>query len=593
MCGISGEIRFDGKDTDIAAVAAVTRHMHRRGEDGEGIVSFGSKAFGHRRLKIFDLSEKAQQPMFDQKLGLAITFNGAIYNYLVLRRELQEKGYQFFSASDTEVLLKAYHCWGLDMLAKINGMFVFAIWERESGKTVLVRDRMGIKPLYYTHKPGYLRFASALPALLTCETDKIVDDEALHYYLMFHVVPEPLSLIKGINKLEPGTAMVIDADGRSRKHRYWKLDFLSAGENSVLTENEWLEQLEITLIDAVKCRLLADVPIGILLSGGLDSSLIVALIAETTNKAPSTFSIGFESTPEEAGDEFSYSDIIARRFSTDHHKIFVETPKMHKSLIGCIKAMSEPMPSHDNVGFYILSKEVKKHVTVVQSGQGADELFAGYHWFQNMDRKVVSYDKAAAELCDRIADNSYDDYLGIVSPERRTPNHALSYMERLCGENESRSMVDHLQQYESTCALTNGPVARVDNMTMAWGLEARVPFLDYHVAELACRMPARLKTRKGGKYLLKKLARKFLPEEIIDRPKGYFPVPRLKNPGVEEINWLKEILSPANIKKRALFNHSYIEKLFKSSRSGSTNLGASRLWQIGVLECWLQANRIS
>lgn len=593
MCGISGEIRFDGMKADIPAVASVTRHMHRRGEDGEGVLAFDNIALGHRRLSIYDLSAKAQQPMFDPMLGLAVAFNGAIYNYRTLRNELQEKGYAFFSTSDTEVLLKAYHCWGMDMFSRLQGMFAFAIWERDSGKLVLARDRMGVKPLYYTHTESYMRFASTLPALLSQNTDRSLDKEALHYYLSFHAIPEPLTLVRSIRKLEPGSVMTIDRDGIVKKQRYWELCFASDDEHSIHTENEWLEELHMALSDAIKRRMTADVPVGILLSGGLDSSLLVALTASATNQPLPTFSIGFESTEQERGDEFYYSDMIAKRFSTDHHKLFVKMPDLKDAFTECVAAMSEPMPSHDVIAFYMLSKEVAKHVKVVQSGQGADELFAGYHWFQNIalpdDRSTQAVSQV---LYDTVADNTYDEYLHMVTPEYHTSNLALSCMTQLCSKNHSPNTLDQLQQYESTIALTNGPLARVDNMTMAWGLEAREPFLDHKVVEIASRLPSDLKLKQGGKYLLKKIARKLLPDEVIDRSKGYFPVPKLKYLGKKEIGWLKEILSPAGLRSRGIFNPSYIKELFKNPQSHHTPLGASRLWQIGVLECWLQTHGI-
>ena len=592
MCGISGELRFDQQEADIAGVAAMSRSQHRRGKDGEGLMSFGKVTFGHRRLKIFDLSDKAQQPMVDPSLGLAITFNGAIYNYRELRQQLYAKGYTFFSDSDTEVLLKAYHCWKLSMLEKIQGIFAFAIWERDSGKLILVRDRMGVKPLYYVKSPSFFRFASTLPALLDSSAGKSINDEALQCYFTFHIIPEPQTLVKDIYKLEPGTVMTVTEDGAIQKKQYWQLRFYGEKENETLTEGEWIERLEDTLMHAVKSRTVADVPVGVLLSGGLDSSLLVALLANITNRPPLTFSIGFESTADEQGDEFYYSDIIAKHFSTEHTKIVIKTPQLHESLMECIASMSEPMVSHDAIAFYLLSKEVKKHVTVVQTGQGADELFAGYHWFQGMNYNTVFPRLAAENLYERIADNNYHDYFAMMEPEHRTRNIALDSMETLCKKNGSSHMIDLMQQYESTYALSNGPLARVDNMTMAWGLEAREPFLDPDLARLACRMPASLKLQREGKYVLKELGSKLLPREVVERPKGYFPVPKLKNPGKEEVNWLRDVLSPQHIKQEGIFNPSYVETLLDNPSDYVTPLGTSKLWQLGVLECWMQTHNI-
>lgn len=592
MCGISGELRFDGAQADIPAVTVMSRSQHRRGEDGEGLVSFGNVTLGHRRLKIFDLSDKAAQPLFDPNLGLAITFNGAIYNYQELRQQLYVKGYTFFSDSDTEVLLKAYHCWNLGMLHKIKGIFAFAIWERDSGRLIMARDRMGVKPLYYLKTPSFFRFASTLPALLASGIDRRINNEGLHYYFTFHIVPEPQTLIKDVYKLEPGSVMTVMPDGMVRKEQYWQLRFYAEKENETLTEREWIEKLEDALLRSIKERMVADVAVGVLLSGGLDSSLLVALLANVTNQSPMTFSIGFESCGGEQGDEFHYSDIIARHFSTNHTKIVIETPQLHESLMECIEAMAEPMVSHDAIGFYLLSKEVKKHVTVVQSGQGADELFAGYHWFQGMDYNSVFTRASAETLYERVADNTYPEYFSMITPEYRTSNLTVDYMEDLCRKNGSSNMLDLLQQYESTAALSNGPLARVDNMTMAWGLEAREPFLDPELVRIACSMPASLKLRREGKYALKELGNKLLPKEVVERPKGYFPVPKLKKLGDQEVEWLRDMLAPGHIRKEGIFNPYYVEELLSNPSDYVTPLGASKLWQLAVLNCWMQTHNI-
>ena len=589
MCGIAGELQFSGDDASLEALKRVNLHQQHRGPDSCGLFSLGPLALGHRRLKIFDLSDRAAQPMVDQALGLALVFNGAIYNFPELRADLETKGYRFTSGSDTEVLLKAYHAWGESAVRRLHGMFAFAIWERDSGRLVLARDRLGIKPLYYAHTAQGFRFASTLPALLEFEgIDRSIDAEALHYYLAFHAVPEPLTLLRGIRKLPPGHIMTVTADGAIQQRSYWQLELVETGERS---ENEWLEETRAALHLATHRQLAADVPLGILLSGGLDSSLLVALAAETRGSNLETFSIGFESAGGEAGDEFYYSDMVARHFGTRHHQHFISNPQLTESLADCVRAMSEPMVSHDNIGFYLLSHEVAKHVRVVLSGQGADEMFAGYRWFQEA---LQPSGKAATarKLYETLVDHSYADYRALVTPAYRTPDLAASFLEKFTEEYHDGSALNPLIAYESTFALANGPLGRVDNMTMAASLEARVPFLDEAVVDLARRLPLPMKLSDGGKYILKALGRQMLPRQVVDRPKGYFPVPALKYLGGPTLALMRDVLTPERIRERGLFEPAAIAPLLAAPEKHLTPLGASKLWQVGLLEYWLQLQGI-
>ncbi|TVQ43640.1 MAG: asparagine synthase (glutamine-hydrolyzing), partial [Gammaproteobacteria bacterium] len=344
MCGIAGEITFDGSRPDVGRVAAMTAQMTPRGPDGDGLFARGQLAFGHRRLRIIDLSDAAHQPMHDPELGLTLVFNGCIYNYPELRRELQAMGYHFFSQGDTEVILKAWHAWGADCVHRLYGMFAFCLWEQHGKRAHLVRDRLGIKPLYYALDGQRLRFASSLPALLEGGgLDTSLDPVALHHYLSFHsVVPAPRTLLAGVSKLPPATILSIEADGSSREKEYWRPAFgLQPGDEN-RSFADWQDETLAVMRRAVKRRLVADVPVGVLLSGGLDSSLVVGLLAEAGQTGLATFSIGFEAVDAEKGDEFQYSDIIARHFDTDHHQIFIDASRTLSELPNCIAAMSEP-----------------------------------------------------------------------------------------------------------------------------------------------------------------------------------------------------------------------------------------------------------
>jgi asparagine synthase (glutamine-hydrolysing) len=557
-----------------------------RGPDGGGIYQMNRLAAGHRRLQIIDLSEHAQQPMIDSELGLGIVFNGCIYNYKQLRAELRALGYRFFSSGDTEVILKSYHAWGIGCVDRFHGMFAFAIWERDSGRLILARDRLGIKPLYLADLDNGLRFASSLPALLAGGgIDTAIDPVALHHYMSFHaVVPAPYTLLKGVRKLPPATIRVIEADGRSQDHRFWTLRFETSKEEAELSFEDWQQLTLDALRTAVERRLVADVPVGVLLSGGLDSSLIVGLLAEQGQHGLNTFSVGFESAGGEKGDEFEYSDIIARHFGTDHHKIFVDSRRLLPSLEQCVQAMSEPMVSHDVIGFYLLSQEVSKHVKVVQSGQGADEVFGGYHWYP----PLLEADDPLASYAGVFFDRDHAEFARAVHPDLVGDDYSHAFVERHFAMPGARRGIDRALRLDTTIMLVDDPVKRVDNMTMAWGLEARVPFLDHELVELAARTPAEFKLASGGKGVLKEAARSVIPHEVIDRPKGYFPVPALKYIQGEYLDFVRDILDSDRARQRPLFQRQYVDELLADPSTHITPLRGSKLWQVTLLEYWLQ-----
>jgi asparagine synthase (glutamine-hydrolysing) len=589
MCGICGEVRFDGRPASADGVLRMMDAMACRGPDGQGVVARGPVALGHRRLKIIDLSERAAQPMVDSELGLTITYNGAVYNYAELRHQLEGLGYRFFSAGDTEVLLKAYHAWGEHMVDRLHGMFAFCIHERDSGTLFLARDRLGIKPLYYVREPGRFRFASSLPALLRAGgVDTTIDPVALHYYMTFHaVVPPPHTILRGVRKLPPATSMRLDAAGHQDATQYWEPKFERDESEAATSFADWRERVLWALRTAVQRRLVADVPVGVLLSGGLDSSLVVALLADA-GQTVETFSIGFEPVNGEPGDEFEYSDIVAQRFETRHHKIAVDASRVLPSLGRCIESMNEPMVSHDAIGFYLLSEEVKKHVKVVQSGQGADEIFAGYHWYPPL---LESRD-AVADYARVFFDRDPSELGAVLSPGLADDDHSRRFVARHFARPGARRAVDQALRLDTTIMLVDDPVKRVDNMTMAWGLEARVPFLDHELVELAARIPAEHKVCNGGKHVLKEAAREILPAAVIDRPKGYFPVPALKYLRGPYLDLVRDAMTSGIARQRGLFRTAYVEQLLSAPDDHITPLRGSKLWQLALLELWLRAHQL-
>ena len=581
MCGIAGELRFDATAADIAAVHAMAERLAPRGPDGSGLVAYDNRCFAQRRLRIMDLSEHSQQPMVDSTLGLGIVFNGAIHNHHELRRELTLEGYRFFSNGDTEVLLKAYHAWGEDFVRRLNGMFAFVIWERDSGRALMGRDRLGIKPLYYTERSGCLRFASSLPALLAGGgVGSDLDPVALHYYLSFHaVVPAPHTMLAEVRKLPPATLMRIEADGSRHQRRWWELSFERSHEDETCRPEDWQQRVLAALRKAVARRLVADVPVGALLSGGVDSSLIVGLMAEAGATDLRTYSIGFEAVADQSGDEFQYSDVVAQHFDTEHERIFYRGDDLLPTLDRAIAAMSEPMVSHDCVAFYLLSEAVSKHSKVVQSGQGADEVFGGYHWYPKLDGSNAPVDDYMAAFADRDP----AEHAATVRKRWRVDDASRALVAEHFAQPGAVDAVDKALRLDTTVMLVDDPVKRVDNMTMAFGLEARVPFLDHELVELAARIPPRHKLAGGGKGVLKEAAREVIPTAVIDRPKGYFPVPALKFLRGRFLDRVRERLAAPEARRRGLFEPRYVQQLLVQPDSHISPLGGSKLWQLGLL----------
>lgn len=590
MCGICGVISFRQEAPAAGPVNAMMERLVPRGPDAGGIFGQSNFMFGHRRLKIIDLSEHAQQPMHDAELGLTMVFNGCIYNYEALREELQSLGYRFFSHGDSEVILKAFHAWGADCVTRFNGMFAFVIYERDTGRVTMARDRFGIKPLYFAETDGELKFASTLPALLASGgIDTDIDEVALHHYLQWHaVVPPPRTIIKGVRKLPPATIRQFDRDGNATDRRYWSLTIEENADDAKKSQQDWEDELLDTLRASVRRRMVADVPVGVLLSGGLDSSLIVGLLDEQGQHGLNTFSVGFEAAGGEHGDEFKYSDLIANHYGTTHHQIRVPSNILLETLPETFAAMSEPMVSYDNVGFYLLSKEVSKHLKVVQSGQGADEVFGGYHWYPPMLQSEQAVDDYATAFFDR----SEEEYAETVDARFLSGNHSRAFVEDYFNSCKARHPVDKALHIDTNVMLVDDPVKRVDSMTMAWGLEARVPFLDHEVVELVGRIPANLKVRDSGKFILKEAARRIIPAGVIDRPKGYFPVPALKYIEGPYLDFVMSFLDSPRARERQLFNREYIDKLASSPRDHITPLRGSKIWQVGLLEMWLQTNGV-
>lgn len=598
MCGICGELRFDLTSPDLAVIDRMSESLARRGPDHMGTYADGPVAFGHRRLAIIDLHAHADQPMVDAELRLALVFNGTIYNYRELRVELMSMDYTFVSEGDSEVILKAYAAWGEECVQRFYGMFAFAIWDMRRASLFLARDRFGIKPLYLSQDGDRLRFASSLPALLAGGgVDTRLDPVALHHHFMLHtVVPAPRTILTGVRKLAPACTMTVGMDGLVRQKVYWTLNATRPEEP--LSEAQWLAKTREVLVRALeRRRLAADVPVGVLLSGGLDSSLLVGLLADHVDDLQ-TFSIGFEGIPgvsvgPEKADEFEFSDLIAERFKTRHHKYLISNSEVLARLPEAVAAMTEPMMSHDVIAFYLLSERVAKEVKVVLAGQGADEVFGGYFWYPLMDAESgTPVERFGRHYFDR--DNA--EYREMIAPAWHVPDLpdttdvTTELVKRELAKPQADTFLDEVWRFDVTTLIVDDPVKRVDNMPMAWGLEVRVPFLDHELVELAARMPPELKLREGGKYPLKAISRGVIPDAVIDRSKGYFPVPALKHVRGPFLELMRSILLSNACIQRGLYQRAYVDKLLANPEAHFTRIQGSKLWHLAVLEWWLQVH---
>lgn len=591
MCGIAGEVAFNGRQASREPVLKMMGAMTSRGPDGRGTAEAGWVALGHQRLSIIDLSAAGTQPMVDDG-GLAITFNGCIYNYMELRRELEPE-FTFRSTSDTEVILKAYRKWGDHFVHHLVGMFAIALYDPQRNEVLLVRDRLGIKPVYVSHLQGRLRFASTLPALVASGgVDTSIDQVALHHYLSWHsIVPAPRTILNGVRKLPAATIRTIRPDGTWHDHEYWQPSYTRTTEHSDWSAADWQDAVRDALKTAVRRRMVADVPVGVLLSGGLDSSLLVALLAGEGQHGLSTFSIGFDGAGGDPGNEFMYSGLVAREFGTRHEQLHISTAEFAPSIAGAVGAMSEPMASHDVTAFHLLCRTVAQHLKVVQCGQGADEVFGGYGYHQPL--AGVGRSEALSTFTSNFVDHSHEELLNILEPEW------------FCGSDESREVLaanleapgaetalDAVLRLDTHLLMVDDPVKRLDNMSMAWGIEARVPFLDHELVELASACPTELKASQGGKGIIKDLGRQLLPAAVVDRPKGYFPVPALRHLEEPFITMVREALHAPEAKQRGLFQAGYVESLLENPNMQRTAVNSNVLWQLALLEMWLQHHAV-
>ncbi len=637
MCGIAGIARLDGGKVELRHLQAMNAAMSHRGPDGEGYWGVGSEiGFAHLRLAIIDLNT-GDQPMSNAEGTLQIIFNGEIYNFQDIRSELESKGYRFRTKSDTEVLIHAYIEWGTGMLSKINGMFAIAIYDIPNRKLFIARDRLGVKPLYYYLGENAFVFASEMGGMSASGlVSNEIDLEALELYLHYQYIPSPYTIYKGVNKLSPAEFAELDLSTKQfSKKTYWKVDTQSPPDHT-RTMDSWLEELDALLHDAVRIRLISDVPFGAFLSGGIDSGLVVAMMAGKLSEPVNTFSIGLA---DEEKDELPYARMVAEQYGT-HHEEFKVSPE-GLTLIPKLSAhFGEPFADSSAVPTYYVSKIARSRVKMVLTGDGGDEMFAGYRSYSYLLHSLMGGDIGTASDAtktrswktrarsflrrfphlERIARGLYSSMPPRPGRSSTPPawqtvydasmcHFSLDERESLLGRSTNLSPAEYFTnrypfpasdgvvgsaQYCDVMSYLPGDIlAKVDRMSMANSLEVRSPLLDYRIAELAFSMPTAMKIAEPlldgsrNKFILKELACRYLTREYVYRPKEGFGIPVTRWLREDKSGYLHDTLVAGS---SPVYNHlskRVVQGMIAAHRDGTGDFGA-KIWNMLMLDGWLR-----
>lgn len=612
MCGING---FNFKDDGL--IQKMNQKVLHRGPDDSGVFSSSHWSLGHNRLSIIDLSEKGHQPMQSPDKRYVITYNGEIYNYLDIKKELQQKGYSFNSKTDTEVILYAYQEWGSDCLQKLNGMFALAILDTEKEELFIARDRIGIKPLYYYHKGSQFIFSSEVKAILEHGVDAPLDYDALNIYFRLLYVPSPKTMWQNIYKLEPGHYAVVAQNGDIKKTRYWEFK-----NESLFTDKEAVKKgMSELLHDSVKKQLMSDRPVGVFLSGGIDSTIIAGIMSKMSDKV-NTFSIGFEETEE--AEKYNNDFLVARRtagqLKTDHHEYLVSAKNVLDNVEASIYHMDEPISNHIQAVNMLLARHASESVKVVLGGDGGDELFGGYErYYYNAVVETLAAlpgaKLAASILGKSVLREKLDSkpgverYLsffaqkeGVVSlflKSRNNPSVLPNFMEeRYFKHVDDKDFTRQFMQTDVLSWLPDESLVRSDKMSMSSGLEQRVPFLDHRLVEFADRIPARWKLgHKGlgfanigkhyqGKAILREAMGEYLPQYVLDQPKwGWFsPAAKWLRGPLKPL--MREVLSPSYCAgTRDLFDFKVLNGMLDDHISKKA-YALNTLWSVMTFQLW-------
>jgi asparagine synthase (glutamine-hydrolysing) len=610
MCGIAGIVRSDGRPIAEEEIRDMCRVMVHRGPDDEGVHLEDGAALGMRRLSIIDL-QRGHQPVSNEDRSVWVVFNGEIYNYRELRKELEGRGHRFRSSSDTETIVHLYEELGPGAVERLRGMFALAVWDGRQRQLLLARDRLGIKPLYYAERAGELVFASELKSILQLpHIDRSLNWEAVRHLFTFLATPSTHSIVDGVKKLEPGHFAILREGRRLRTERYWDVEFTP---DEKATERELVQRLRYLLVDAVVAHQVSDVPVGAFLSGGIDSSAIVGIMAQKKSGRVKTFSVGFR----EAGfDELAYARKVAARFGTDHHEIVLE-PGFVPSITDLVWYLDEPFGDTSAIPTYVVSKLAASHVRVVLTGDGGDELFAGYDKYVVEGRERL-YDRmpirirrlsgaVGAAMPEGMRGRRFLRHLGLDGSKRYLDASTLVpademvnlFREQAFAEMKSydpwaaslsylrqgTDWVSALQYRDLNTYLPLDILTKVDRMTMAHSIEARPPLLDHHLVEFAATIPAHLRLRAGTtKYLFKRAMRGLLPPDIIERPKRGFAVPLARWFRGQLSGFAREVLLSDTTRHRQYLNTEYLERLLKRHMQGR-DLDL-QLWTTMSFELW-------
>jgi asparagine synthase (glutamine-hydrolysing) len=617
MCGIAGYVGAERNGPPVrATIEAMCQTMIHRGPDDQGIYVDESIALGMRRLSIIDLST-GHQPISNETKRVWVVLNGEIYNYREIAIWLRERGHTLVTSSDTEVIVHLYEELGDECVHKLRGMFAFALWDKDQGRLLIGRDRLGVKPLYYFWDEQQLIFGSELKAVLAHPAvERKLDPNGLLYYLRYSYIPDPLSIFKNISKLPAGCLLTLRGVSLNIRS-YWNGAIASEDDRFAFSEEEASVQLEKRLEEAVNLRLVSDVPLGAFLSGGVDSSLVVALMANQVSRPVSTFSIGFE---EPTYNELPYARMVAKHFATDHHELIVgpQSCDLIERLVG---HFDEPFGDASAIPMYHLSKLAAESVVVALSGDGGDELFAGYeryrvdlerhryeHWPSftrqalGMASDALPEGFPAKNLFRNISLPPRSRYLDNISyftpgklhkllmPELylavSTDSEAEAIMMRHFAVASNEPWLSQLQYLDTKTYLPADVMTKVDRMSMAHSLEAREPLLDHVLFEYVASLPVSMKFRDGtSKYLLRKVAQKYLPAEILQRKKQGFGVPLEFWFKGDLKQYVHDVLFDERTRTRGLFNQFEVSRLVQQYEGGRRELAAT-IWMLLVLETW-------
>jgi asparagine synthase (glutamine-hydrolysing) len=621
MCGICGVYEYETHvPVDRHVLGDMLSVIRHRGPDDSGVYFDKDLAIGMRRLSIIDLSG-GKQPISNEDGTIVTVFNGEIYNYHELRERLQSRGHMLATASDTEVIVHLYEDFGEECVQHLRGMFAFAVWDTRRRKLFVARDRLGIKPLYYMQAGGRLIVASEIKAILEHPAVHAhLSVSALSDFLSLKYVPAPQTMFEGICALPPGCSLTCDAKG-VRVRRYWDLSFANQS-NGHRSEEDYAEQLEALLRECVKLHLVSDVPFGAFLSGGLDSSTIVALMSQFLNEPVKTYSVGFEGDAE-AFSELPYARMVAKKYQTDHHEVLIHPSDLINLSEKVVWHLDQPIADDACLANFMVAEFASRDVKMVLTGEGGDELFAGYArysgerlspWFQHLPRaaksaalrvsgcvpglrrqKLALFALSQPDEVSRFANwfplfNSEAKQALLSREFKYALNGSAASVNAVFAENLARTdatdPLNRMLYVDTKLWLADDLLARGDKTSMAASLEARVPLLDHKLVEFAASLPPQVKV-KGltRKYLLKKVAQTLLPPEIISRKKKGFPMPMSLWFRKEARSFLRDALSPGTLKRRGLFNPSFVERLINEHETGFADHG-SILWGLLSVELW-------